>query len=414
MRSSHFLLSTAGVRYALALCLPVALLPLTGCGEKQDSKATAAAAAAALARPREVGVLTIHPVSVPLQRELPGYVKPVRVAQVRARVAGILLKQVFREGSDVKEGDLLFQIDPALFDARVESAKATVKQAEAGIARAEANLNNTSLIVKRYSELIGTQAVSQQDLDNAVAAELQARAELQGAKASLLAANATLKAAELDLGYTKVTAPISGRIGRPLVTEGALVGQGEATPLAEINQLDPVYVDFTQPASELSTFKQQAGTGTDWSKVKVSLLLDGTTEYKHPGKLLFSEISVDTSTSSVTLRTEFPNPDWLLWPGVYTRGRFEFDDDSKVFLIPQQAVLRSANGAAVYVVGSDNKVALVPLKSNEARNTNWIVREGLNDGDRVIVEGGQKIMPLFPGATVIPVPWNPATEAPKK
>ena len=355
-----------------------------------------------------VGVITATAQPVPYVNVLPnGVVKPIRVAQVRARVAGILLKQVFREGSDVKEGELLFQIDPTVFEAAVASAKASVAQAKAGIARAEANATQTSLRAKRYRELVATKAVSQQELDDANSAELQADAELQGARASLLATEAALKTAEINLSYTKVTAPISGRIGRPFVTEGALVGQGEATPLAEINQVEIVYVDFAQPANELSSFKQRFGEGADWSKVKATLLLDNEAAYKFPGKPLLNEISVDNTTGSVILRVVFPNPDWLLWPGMYVKGRFEFNDGGKAFLIPHQAVMRRGNNTFIYIAGPDRKLAVLPIESNETRGTDWVVRKGLlKEGMSIVVEGGQRPA-IYPGATVNPVPWSP-------
>ncbi|MDR2430188.1 MAG: efflux RND transporter periplasmic adaptor subunit [Puniceicoccales bacterium] len=360
----------------------------------------------------EVGVLALKAEVVPVARVLSGRVKPVRVAQVRARVAGILQKQIFREGSDVKEGDLLFQIDPVLFEARVASANASVAGAKAGIESATAVLTQARLLAARCRELVKTRAVSQQEHDNAVAGELQAEAGLHSATAALLAAQAALKAAELDLGYTRVTAPISGRIGRPFVTEGALVGQGEVTLLAEINQVETVYVDVTQPANELSSFKQKVGAGADWSKVKVVLLLDNGVEYKFAGKPLVSEITVDPGTNNVTLRVEFPNPDWLLWPGMYLRSRFEYDDGSKAFLVPHQAVMRDGSGASIYIVGEGNKLVRVPLVGEEARGASWVVREGLKEGMRVVVEGAQRAMlRLGPGSVVSPKPWRGAVGA---
>ncbi|MDR2844997.1 MAG: efflux RND transporter periplasmic adaptor subunit [Puniceicoccales bacterium] len=408
MCSSKLLLFTTALRRVVICLLPFVAFSLCGCGEKTSPAAAPSGHAAGAGPAPEVGYIVAEPVSVPLRRDLPGYVKPVRVAQVRARVAGILQKQVFREGADVKEGELLFEIDPNIFQVRVESARASVAQAEANIARATANATQAGQQAKRYRELAPSKAVSQQELDNAIAADLQAQAELKAAEAALKAASAALSAAEIDLGYTKVTAPISGRIGRPLVTEGALVGQGEATLLAEINQLDTIYVDFTQAANELSSFKQNAAANTDWNKaVKVVLLLDNGTEYKVPGKPLLSEISVDSSTSSVTLRVEFSNADWILWPGMYVWGRFEYDDGSKAFLIPQQAVMRNGKSAAVYVIGADNKVVLLPLASSEVRGSNQVVRgNGLKAGDKIVVEGAQKAIPLPPGTVVKSVPWN--------
>ena len=386
----------------------LAVVPVVSVAQQQKNAGTPPGPGAA----PEVGVLVLKGESVPVARVLSGRVKPVRVAQVRARVAGILQKQIFREGSDVKEGDLLFQIDPVLFEARVASASASVAGAQAGIESAKAVLTQARLLAARCRELVKTKAVSQQEHDNAVAGELQAEAGLHSASAALLAAQAALKAAELDLGYTRVTAPISGRIGRPFVTEGALVGQGEVTLLAEINQVDTVYVDVTQPANELSSFKQRVGAGADWSRIKVVLLLDDGAEYKFPGKPLVSEITVDPGTNNVTLRVEFPNPDWLLWPGMYLRSRFEYDDGSKAFLVPHQAVMRDNNGASVYIVGEGNKLVRVPLAGEEARDAFWVVRKGLREGMQLVVEGAQRAMlRLGPGSVVSPKPWSSAASA---
>ncbi|MDR1498022.1 MAG: efflux RND transporter periplasmic adaptor subunit [Puniceicoccales bacterium] len=432
MRLSYFSCFAADVRRATAFLLTTALLSggvpvlLADANAKSDpSKPPANATggrvsgggAPARAVPPgyqpEVGVITLKAEKVPLVRSLPGRIKPVRVAQVRARVPGVLQKQVFRDGTDVKEGDSLFEIDPSLYEARVASAKASVAQAEANIERAEANFTQAGLLAKRYRELAPTKAVSQQELDNAVSAEAQAKADRAGAKAGLLAAKAALQAAELDLGYTKVRAPISGRIGRPFVTEGALVGQGEVTPLAEINQLEPVYVDFVQAANELSSLKQQIGAGTDWnSVVKVTLLLDNNVKYKFGGKPLLSEITVEPSTASVTLRVEFPNPDWILWPGMYVWGSFEYDSGKPAFLLPTQAVIRDAKGAFIYTV-VDGKLVPVPFESNETNGSNWVVRNGLKEGTIVVVDGNQRIAtPLAPGVPVKTVPWKNAPTPP--
>ncbi len=378
-----------------------------GTGASIAEEAAGEADVAAQHRPPTVGVVEAKFVPVPLRNELPGRITPVRTAQVRARVPGILLKQVFREGADVKKDELLFEIDPELFKANLARAEAEVARAKAVRLRADADLTRAELLKKRCEGLVGTKAVSQQDFDNAISAELQAKAEVQSAKANLLAAEAALKAADLDLRYTNVTAPIAGRIGRALVTEGALVGQGEATPLAVITQMDPVYVDFTQPANELTRYKNNAGAGADWSKVSVKLELGDGTIYDKPGKLMFSEITVDPSTGSVTLRAEFPNKDWRFWPGMYVRGIFEFDNNSKAVLVPHQAVMQTAVGYVVYVVGEGNKLEVRPVKTTDSRGTNWVVREGFKDGDKIVVDGAQRVMlQLKPGSVVTPVPAN--------
>lgn len=403
-------LTNRGAFFATVM-LPAAILFSGNQSASGEPAAPAKSAKAAPAAPRapEVGVVEIKAVAQPVVRVLPGRVKSLRVAQVRARVPGVLQKQIFRDGADVKEGDPLFQIDVSVYEARLASAKATVAQAEANIARADANFDQASKLAKRYRELVKSNAVSQQELDNAVSAELQAIADKQGAKANLLAAQAARQTAEIDLGYTKVIAPISGRIGRPFVTEGALVGQGDVTLLAEINQFDRVYVDVVQPSGDLLALRQKAGASLD--KVKLTLLLDNGEEYKHPGKALLSEIAVDPGTSSVTWRIEFPNPDKLLWPGTYVRVRFEYDDGKTAFLIPQQAVLRDAKTAApsVFVVDGENKISSVSVHGSEASGPNWVVREGdFKDGMKVVVEGGQRAMVrLAPGASVVPVAWVP-------
>lgn len=388
---------------------------LVGAGLTVQAAEKGQAAAAQQAPLPEVGVIVAELASVPFTAEMPGRVRSVRVAQVRARVAGILQEQTFREGSDVKKGDVLFQIDPTLFEANVASAKANVARAEASIVRAKANLTQANLLSARYDKLADSNAVSQQERDNATSGRLQAEAEVKAAEADLLAMQAALKAAELDLGYTKVDAPISGRIGRALVTEGALVGQGEVTLLAEINQMDPIYVDFTMPANEMTRFKRKAGAEADWSRVKVQLVLDDGYVYEKPGKLLFSEITVNPGTGSVTLRAEFPNDDWLLWPGMYVRGKFEYDDGTKAVLIPQQAVMRSVTGANVYLVNAEGKLELFPVPTQEARGADWVVREGFKGGEKIVVEGAQRsFVPVKPGSEVTAKPWSKkAKEQPK-
>jgi membrane fusion protein (multidrug efflux system) len=347
--------------------------------------------------PPEVSVVTVEPQRIPLTTELPGRIEAYRVAQVRARVPGIVLKREFREGSKVKAGAVLFRIDPAPFEATYNSAKAA-------LAKAEANLAQAKLKVQRYRPLVETNAISKQEFDDAQTAVKQAEADVAAAKAAQ-------QSARLNLGYATVNAPISGRIGRALVTEGALVGQGEATPLAVIQQLDPIYVDLTESASDLLQLRRAMENGqlkrVGPDQAKVTLTLQDGTAYPLPGKLLFSDVSVDENTGAVTLRAKFPNPDQILLPGMYARAKLEQAVDEKALAVPQQAVIRTQDSASVMLVGPDGKVSAQPITTDRAQGDSWIVRDGLKAGDRVIVEGLQKVQP---GAVVKPVPWkNPAT-----
>jgi membrane fusion protein (multidrug efflux system) len=348
--------------------------------------------------PPTVSVITVAPAAVTVTDELPGRVEASRIAQVRARTPGIVLKRVFQEGGEVKAGDVLFRIDPAEFQANYASAQAAV-------AKAEANLAQADLKVKRYKPLLAAQAVSQQEYDDAVTAQKQAAADLATARAAR-------QTAGLTLGYATVTAPISGRVGRALVTEGALVGQGEATPMATVQQLDPIYVTITQSSTEMAQLRQALASGRLKSagrdQAKVTLLTEGGEEYGQPGKLLFSDVSVDETTGSVSMRAEFPNPKRTLLPGMYVRARLEQGVNEAAITVPQQAVVRGAEGSSVMIVGSDNKVVARPVKAEAATGDKWIVSDGLKGGERIIVEGFQKAKP---GATVTPQPWQPAAPA---
>lgn len=371
--------------------LVLSLFSLSGCGEKQAS----AQAPGGGMPPPEVSVVTVASERIALTTELPGRLEATRVAQVRARVPGIVTKRVFREGSEVKAGDVLFQIDPAPF-------KATYNSAEASLARAEANLAQANLKVQRFKPLVETNAISKQEYDDALTAQKQATADVATAKA-------TLETARLNLGYATVNAPISGRIGRALVTEGALVGQGEATPLALVQQLDPIYVNVTQSATEALELQRAMASGklkkVGKDEAKVTLVTEDGRAYPHPGKLLFSDLSVDPSTGAITLRAEVPNPDRFLLPGMYVRARVEQAVNEQAIMVPQQAVQRDANGSSVLVVGDDGKVAVRPVKADTAQGNSWIVSEGLKGGERVIVEGFQKVQP---GAPVKTVAWKSA------
>ena len=372
--------------------LSVVLL-LAACGK---SDAPPAAAGDGMPPP-EVGVVVATPGDVGLITELPGRLEALRVAQVRARVAGILQKRLFREGSDVKAGQPLFAIDAAPYAAALQSAEAT-------LARAQANLTQAAALAERYKPLVAANAVSQQEYANAVAAQKQAEADVAAGRAAV-------QTGRINLNYASVTAPISGRIGRALVTEGALVGQGEATQLAVIQQVDPVYVNFTQSAGEVMKLRralaegqlQRAG-GSEAAIVRV-VLEDGS-EYALPGKLLFSDLTVDPSTGQITLRAEVPNPKGELLPGLYVRVRLEQAQVANAITLPQQAVTRTQQGDHITVVGADGKLSQRTVKVGAARNNQWIVLEGLKAGEQVMVDGFQKLQMMPPGTPVKAVPWQ--------
>jgi membrane fusion protein (multidrug efflux system) len=349
-----------------------------------------------------VGVVTVQPGDVGLQTELPGRLEASRVAQVRARAAGILQQRLFREGSDVKAGQTLFRIDPAPYQAALRSA-------EASLARAQANLANATAVAERYAPLVTANAISQQEYTSAVAAQ-------KTAEADVAAARAAVQTAGINLGQASVTAPISGRIGRALVTEGALVGQGEATPLAVIQQVDPLFVNFTQSATEAMKLKramesgQLKGAGNGAAVVRV--VLDDGSEYARPGKLLFSDLTVDASTGQVTLRAEVPNPTGALLPGLYVRVRLEQAVASDAISLPQQAVARTAQGDTVSVVSADGKIEKRPVKIGGQQAGRWVVLDGLKAGEQVMVDGFQKLQMMPPGTPVKAVPWTPPGAAP--
>ena len=328
-----------------------------------------------------------------------------RVAQVRARAAGILQKRLFREGSDVKAGQPLFTIDPAPYAAVAASAKANQ-------ARAEANVVQATALAERYKPLVEANAVSKQEYANAVAAQKQAEADVAVAKANV-------QTASINLGYAAVTSPISGRIGRTLVTEGALVGQGDATQLAVVQQIDPMYINFTQSAGEVMKLRAAMASGqfkqaSGLEAASVRLVLEDGSEYAKSGRLLFSDLTVDPTTGQIMLRAEVPNPAGILLPGLYVRVRIEQAQASNAITLPQQSVTRTAQGDTVMVVGDDGKVSPRPVKIGSAKDNQWVVLSGLKAGEKVMVDGFQK---LRPGATVKPVAWQepgakPAASAP--
>jgi membrane fusion protein (multidrug efflux system) len=382
-------------RWFLRAALAGAVL-VAACGDKGD----AGKGPAGGPPPAEVGVVTVALRPVGLVTELPGRLEASRVAQVRARVAGIVLKRLFVEGSDVKAGQALFQIDSAPYQTTVASAQAT-------LARAQANLAQAAAQAERYKPLLEANAISKQDYVNAVAAQKQAEADVAAAKASV-------QSGQINLGYAAVTAPISGRIGRALVTEGALVGQGEATPLAMVQQINPMYVNFTQSTTDVLQLRRSIASGKfkraggDSASVKI-VLEDGST-YPQAGRLLFSDLSVDPTSGQITLRAEVPNPTGLLLPGMYVRVRLEQAETPTGIVVPQQAVTRGTAGDSVMVVGADGKVAPRPVKVGAAaEGGSWVILEGLQTGEMVMVDGFQK---LRGNAPVKPVPWQPPGSAP--
>ena len=379
----------------------VLALLLAGCGAKDGASAAGGGAPGGGMPPPEVGVVTVAPHAVGLVTELPGRLEASRVAQVRARAAGILQRRLFREGSDVRAGQALFQIDAAPYRAALQSAQAS-------LARAQANLTQASAQVERFKPLVEANAISKQDYVNAVAAQKQAQADVSGGQAAV-------QTAQINLGYAMVTSPISGRVGRALVTEGALVGQGEATQLAVVQQINPMYVNFTQSTTDVLNLRKGLASGrykraAGGEAVSVRVVLEDGSEYPQPGRLLFSDLTVDPTSGQVTLRAEVPNPDALLLPGMYVRVRLEQAQASEAISLPQQAVQRSSQGDSVMVVGADGKVAPRPVKVGAAQGGEWIVLSGLKAGEQVMVDGFQKLRGPAP---VKPVPWQPgAASAP--
>ncbi|EGH63894.1 efflux RND transporter periplasmic adaptor subunit [Pseudomonas syringae pv. theae] len=364
----------------------LAALGLAGCEQKPQQDPAASAA------PKEVEAVAVKAESFTVVDELPGRIEPVRVAQVRARVAGIVLTRNFEEGADVKAGAVLFQIDPAPF-------KAALSKAQGDLARTEATLFETQATVKRYESLVEIEAVSRQTFDTA-------RSALQNAAAAKKSAQADVETARLDLGYATVRAPISGRIGRAMVTEGALVGQGETTLLATIQQLDPVYADFTQPVADALQMRAaiQEGRLPKGGENALSLSVDGT-DYQSTGTLLFTDVAVDRTTGQVSLRARFANPKGVLLPGMYVRVRTPQRVDANAILVPQRAVQRSSDGAArVLVIAQDGTAEARPVKTGAMQDSRWQITEGLKDGEQIIIGNmtglnpGDKVVPKSPSA----------------
>lgn len=378
------------LRYALAI-LALCLVPaLAGCEESKQANA----APAAEQPPSPVSVITVNAEDLPIVNNLPGRIAPTRIAEVRPRVSGIITKRVFKQGSMVEAGDLLYQIDPAPFQVQVDSAKATLQKAKA--VQLQANQE-----ADRQEKLSASKVTSKQSYESAVA-------QLAQADADVAAAQANLKAAELNLQYSQVKAPISGRIGKAQVTEGALVTANSTDSLATIQQLDPVYADFTQSASELLQLRKameaKYAGNVAAQETEVTLNYDDGSPYPQKGKLLFSEASVDSNTGQITLRAEVPNPDGYLLPGMYVRVLIQQGVERDALTVPQQAVQRDASGdASVFVVNKDSIAEARKVETGRVAGSRFVIRDGLKGGDRIVVEGFQK---LQPGAKVAAEPWK--------
>ncbi|NYT57752.1 efflux RND transporter periplasmic adaptor subunit [Alcaligenaceae bacterium] len=349
------------------------------------------------ALPPEVSVQTITPQSVALTTELAGRTSAYLISEVRPQVGGIVKKRLFKEGSDVKAGETLYEIDRATYQASHNSAKAA-------LAKAQANLKVVSLRAARYKELVKIDAVSKQDNDQAVA-------ELRQAQADVASARAALDMAAINLGYTAIKAPISGRIGQSAITPGALLSASQAAPLAKIQQLDPIYVDVTQSSVELLRLRKALASGSltssEQARAKVQLILEDGTVYSHSGELQFSDVSVDPGTGMVTLRAVFPNPDQQLLPGMYVRAILQEGVRAQAILVPQQGVTRDSKGnATALLVDAEGKVETRVLKATRTIGDQWLVEDGIKAGERVIVEGVQK---ASPGAVVNVVELNAPT-----
>lgn len=371
--------------YSILAALPVvALLSLSAC--KPQSAPPQGGPAGGMPPP-EVEVISVAPRNVPRTLEAPGRLQAVRTAEVRARVEGILEQRSYTEGSEVRAGAVLFRID-------ARSLAANVAAAKAALARSQAQKLISGQNLDRMQALVASNAVSKQEVDQAVAAKAQADADVA-------AAHAELARAEIDLSYATVTAPISGRVGRALVTEGALVGKGEATPLASIEQYDPIWVNFSQSSADFLNLRAALQRGNlKASQAPVKLVLEDGREYAHGGKVLFNDLAVDPATGSVGLRAEFPNKQRSLLPGQFVTVRLPVAVAENVITVPQRAVQVSPQGQAVLVVGADGKVTAQPVKTGGLSGADWIIAEGLQGGERVIVNGVQKARPGMPVTAV--------------
>lgn len=371
------------------------VLALLAACDDESGKNDAAAAPPQMP-PQAVAVIEATPEAIPVVNDLPGRIAPTRIAEVRPRVAGLIVERVFRQGAVVEAGDPLYRIDAEQFQVQVDRAKAVLAEAEARRIAAQQ-------LADRQEELRARAVVSAQQYDDAVAG-------LARANAGVAVAKAEVAAAEIDLKHTVVEAPIAGTIGRARITEGALVSPTNVESLATIQQLDPVYADFTQPSNALLALRRAHEAGRlerdEDGEAAVHLMFDDDSEYDHVGKLLFSEATVDVTTGQVTLRGEFANPEGKLLPGMYVRIRIQQGVEQGALAVPQQAVQRDAGGLAqLYIVDAENKVEIRTVTTGRVIGDRWVIEEGLKPGDKVIVEGFQKIRP---GATVAPEPWERA------
>jgi len=361
------------------LSIAVLAAALSACGKQEEQ---------APPPPPEVGVVTVQPTDVPLQQDVAGRLAAFRSADVRARVPGVLERRVYTEGSDVREGDVLFIIDPAQLQAALGTAQGQQAQAQAEYANAKAAAD-------RARQIAPTNFISRSDLDNALAAERSAEAALQAARSAV-------QTAQINLGYATVRAPISGRAGKQQVTEGALVGQGDVTLLTTIDQIDPLYINFQMSAADFNRIRalplDRAGAG------QVQIVLGDGSVYDRPATMDFSGNVIDPATGNVQMRATLPNPDGRLLPGSFVSLRANMGRQSGVFLVPQAAVLRDASTAYVLVAGEGDKVVRKPVRTDRAQDGQWVVTEGLAAGDRVIVSGVPKARP---DAVVVPKPWSP-------
>lgn len=381
---------------ALALAAAI-LLTLAGCGGGGDAaKAGAAGGGGGMPPPPPVGVVTVQPGAVALPAELPGRLEAWRVAQVRARVAGIVQKRQFTEGGTVRAGEPLFTLDAEAFRAALASAEAAQARAEAALAQAGAQ-------VERNRPLAESKAISAQEW-------LATQTTAKAAAADVAAARAAVQSARVNLDYTAIKSPIAGRIGRAQVSEGALVGPTDATALAVVQQTHPLYVNFTQPAAEALRLRRafdggQLKRAAGGAAAEVRVVLDDGSEYPLAGKLLFADPTVDVATGQVSLRAELPNPNGVLLPGLFVKVRITQAVSEQAIRLPQQAVTRETAGDTVLVLGEGNKPQKRPIKIAGALGGDWVVTDGLKAGERVIVDGFQKM--FVPGAPVTPVPWMP-------
>ena len=373
---------------APALCL--GLLALTACGKKEQGPPQMP--------PPQVGVVTAQPQNEPLTKDLVGRLSAFRSADVRARVAGVLLKRDYTEGTDVRKGQPLFQIDPA-------PLKAALAAAEASLAQAQATYTNAKVNAQRSRDLAPKGYISKSDLDNALAAERTAAAAVQAARANV-------QTARINLGYANVTSPIDGRAGQQQVTEGALVGSGSATLLTTVDQIDPLYVNFTMSVADMEQLRQAQTSGgvtlAQPNQASVQVTLPDGSAYAEAGTLDFTAVTVDPSTGAVNLRAQVPNPKHSLLPGMYVTLKAKLGEQHKVFLIPQQAVLRDTVGAYVFVVGADGKTKRHDVTASSMSGSNWVITSGLAAGDQVVVSGVQNVREDAPAKAS---PWKPQAAA---